>query len=118
MKKYIKSLNSHHVMVRGRPVKSAIRQNISEILFYIRKGYGYDIYRIYLEIFPKVTLRSIYYHLRKGVDLGEFEIDGIEKEEGDYSWGQFAEKIYYRPGSNMVVNGDERVSEHFKKDGE
>jgi len=48
---------------RGRPVKSEIRQNIVEILFYLKRAYGYDIYKVYIKIFPKVTLRSIYYHL-------------------------------------------------------
>ena len=54
-------------MVRGRPVKSQIRQNIIEILFYLGKGYGYQISKIYNEAIPQVTQRSVYYHLRKGV---------------------------------------------------
>ena len=34
--------------MRGRPVKSAIRQNIIEILNFIKRGYGYEIYKIYV----------------------------------------------------------------------
>jgi hypothetical protein len=106
---------------RGRPVKSAIRQNIVEILFFLGRGYGYDIYKIYIALFPKVTLRSIYYHLRKGLDIGEFEIETIEKEKGDYSWGEMAEKIYYKLGNNADPKGNTKVKEYlnnFKKDGE
>jgi len=53
-------------MPKGRPVKSEIRQNIVEILYFMKQGYGYEIYKVYVAIFPKVTMRSIYYHLRKG----------------------------------------------------
>lgn len=101
-------------MPRGRPVKSVIRQNVVEILFHIKKAYGYDIYKSYVKIFPKVTLRSIYYHLRKGVSLGEFQILNIEREKGDYSWGAEAEKIYYGLGSNAKPVGNERVREYFE----
>lgn len=98
---------------RGRPVNSVIRQNITEILFFLGKGYGYDIYKIYVELFPKVTLRSIYYHLRKGLELGEFKIEKIEKEKGDYSWGELAEKIYYKLGRNAKPRADTKVKNYI-----
>jgi hypothetical protein len=100
---------------RGRPVNSQIRQNMVELLFYIGKAYGYDLYKHYVEIFPKVTLRSIYYHLKKGVDIGEFEIEKIEKEKGDYSWGEMAEKIYYKLGPIASAKGDLRVKSYLDK---
>lgn len=102
-------------MARGRPAKSEIRQNIIEILFFIKKGYGYDIYKIYRDIFAPVTMRSIYYHLRKGLQLEEFKIEKIEKEKGDYSWGGEAEKIYYSLGPNAKPTGNERVKEYLDK---
>ncbi len=103
---------------RGRPVNSVIRQNIVELLFRLGKAYGYDLYKYYVEIFPKVTLRSIYYHLKKGIELGEFEIEKIEKEKGDYSWGEMAEKIYYKLGNNASPKGDPKVKQYLaKKDG-
>lgn len=121
----VNNINPIHIImlmkIRGRPVNSIIRQNISELLFFMGKGYGYDIYKRYLELFPKVTLRSIYYHLRKGIDLGEFEIEKIEKEKGNYSWGETAEKIYYRLGPGAKVKMNQKVKEHFeklKKDGQ
>ena len=101
-------------MAKGRPVKSEIRQNIVEILYFMKQGYGYEIYKVYVAIFPKVTMRSIYYHLRKGVDLNEFKISKIEKEKGDYSWGPEAEKIYYSLGDNAKPLVNEKVKEYFE----
>ena len=98
---------------RGRPIGSNIRRNITEILFFMGKGYGYDIYKIYMGIYPKVTMRSIYYHLRKGVDIGVFEIERIEKEKGDYSWGEMAEKIYYKLSETANPVGDKRVKKYI-----
>lgn len=102
-------------MSRGRPAKSEIRQNIVEILFFIKRGYGYNIYKIYREIFAPVTMRSIYYHLKKGLQLEEFKVDKIEKVKGDYSWGPEAEKIYYALGEKAKPTGNERVKEYLDK---
>ncbi|MEK6949485.1 MAG: hypothetical protein AABX34_04635 [Nanoarchaeota archaeon] len=104
-------------MPKGRPVRSEIRQNIIEILFYTKEGYGYEIYKNYIAIFPKVTMRSIYYHLKKGVALNEFKVSKIEKEKGDYSWGGEAEKIYYSLGNNAKPLGNAKVKEYFDKKG-
>ena|SRR3989338_2433193 len=104
-------------MPKGRPVKSEIRQNMIEILFYMKEGYGYEIYKAYVAIFPKVTMRSIYYHLKKGLVLNEFRVSKVEKEKGDYSWGGEAEKTYYSLGSNAKPLGSAKVKEHFDKKG-
>lgn len=100
---------------RGRPIKSQIRSNVAEILYFLKSGYGYDIYRIYKALFPAVTIRSVYYHLRKGCDLGEFKIDRVEKAKGDFSWGSEAEKIYYSLGPNANALGNERVKTFLEK---
>jgi hypothetical protein len=100
---------------RGRPVKSQIRQNIIELLAVMKKSYGYTITRAYMQIFPEVHPRSIYYHLKKGVETGEIEIDEIREEKGEFSWGSRVEKTYYRVGKIAVVKGDERVKQHFLK---
>jgi len=102
-------------MQRGRPVKSQIRQNIVEILFFLGKGYGYEINKIYQEIFPGCTREVIYYHLKKGAKLGEFTIEEIKQEKGDYSWGTVVEKVYYRLGPNAKPSGDERVKKYFDR---
>jgi len=102
-------------MPRGRPIKSEIRQNIIDILFHIEKGYGYEIFKIYREIFPICTLKVIYYHLKKGVDLGVFSINNVKQEKGDYSWGPVVEKTYYILGPSAKPRVNKRVSEYLKK---
>ena len=102
-------------MQRGRPVKSEIRKNIAEILYYMKEGYGYEIAKAYLQIFPRVSQRVIYYHLKKGEALGEFKISKIKKESGEYSWGGEAEKVYYSLGIKAELKKDERVKEFFEK---
>jgi len=101
--------------MRGRPVFSHIRQNIVEILYFLQKGYGYDIYKVYRALFPKVTLRSIYYHLKKGIQTGELKIHTIKSEKGDFSWGNEVEKIYYTLGPNAKPTCLKKVKEYLKK---
>ncbi len=96
-------------MARGRPVGSPARQNIIEILYHMGEAHGYQIYKVYKEIYPSITLRSIYYHLKKGVSLGEFEVETIRREDGNYSWGTEAEKTYYKLGKMANPRGDPRV---------
>lgn len=100
---------------KGRPVHSEIRQNMVNILNHMQSAYGYEIYKVYVGIFPKVTMRSIYYHLKKGVALGEFKVSKVEKSTGDYSWGGEAEKIYYSLGSQAKPTPDNRINEYFQK---
>ncbi len=102
-------------MKKGRPCQSAIRQNILEILYFIGKGYGYQISKIYNEVFAKVSQRSIYYHLRKGVTLKEINLNKIEVEEGDFSWGKTVEKIYYSLGPEAKPTGHSRVKEFLDR---
>jgi len=100
---------------RGRPVKSQIRQNIVEILYFMGEGYGYDIYKLYREIFPKCTQKSIYYHLKKGVALGEFVVKKIEREKGEFSWGNEVEKIYYALGPKSRPKMEQKVKESVEE---
>jgi hypothetical protein len=102
-------------MARGRPIFSQVRQNMVEILDITKKAYGYELYTIYRSIFPITTLRLIYYHLKKGVSLGEFKVYRVVAEKGDYSWGPEAEKIYYSLGDNAKPAGDPKVHKFFEK---
>lgn len=102
-------------MKRGRPVSSEIRQNIIEILSNIGKGYGYQISKLYQQIFPHCTREVIYYHLKKGVDLEEIEIKEVKKEKGEYSWGSDVTKTYYALGKNAKPKGDDRVKSEILK---
>ncbi len=102
-------------MKRGRPVYSEVRQNMVEIVAALKNAYGYEIYSIYKSIFPAITMRLIYYHLKKGVSLGEFKVQKVVAEKGDYSWGPEAEKIYYSLGPNAKPKGDPRVQKYIEK---
>lgn len=101
-------------MPRGRPVRSDIRQNVVEILAVMGKAYGYQIHKAYKAIFPPCTREVIYYHLRKGVTLGEFELAEVRQEKGDYSWGTMVEKIYYKLGPKAAPTHNPRVKKHFE----
>ena len=100
---------------RGRPVKSDVRQNIVEILAVIGSGYGYQIHKYYNELFPPCTRENVYYNLRKGVALGEFELVEIRQEKGAFSWGAVVEKKIYKLGSKAVPRGNLKVKEFFEK---
>jgi len=100
-------------MTRGRPVFSVVRQNMIEVLYFLGKATGYDIYKIYCGVYPKVTLRLMYYHLKKGVEIGEFKIKEVKKEKGNYSWGPEAEKTYYTVGDKAKPKADERVKKYI-----
>lgn len=102
-------------MPRGRPTGSIIRQNVVEILFYLQKGYGYQLSKLYNQLFPKVTQRSVYYHLRKGIITQEIEVHAVEQEKGDFSWGQLVEKTYYALGKNAAPRGNERIKNFLER---
>ncbi|PIN73496.1 hypothetical protein COV20_04710 [Candidatus Woesearchaeota archaeon CG10_big_fil_rev_8_21_14_0_10_45_16] len=102
-------------MPRGRPVHSIIRNNILEILLSLGKGYGYQVAKVYNEVFPEVSQRSIYYHLKKGIETKEIEIHGIEEEKGQYSWGNTVEKVYYTLGRNASPQGNKAVEDYLQR---
>lgn len=100
---------------RGRPTYSKVRQNVVEILSHMGQAYGYQIYKAYKDLFPAVTLRVIYYHLAKGKEIGEFELVGVKRTKGEYSWGGEAEKIYYKLGPKAKPTGDAAVRAYFER---
>lgn len=102
-------------MKRGRPFGSQIRQNVVDILYFMKRGYGYDIFKVYKAVFPLVTNRVIYYHLARGKQLDIFKVDKVQIESGDYSWGNKAEKIYYALSSKAKPTMNPKVKEYFDK---
>ena len=102
-------------MKRGRPIGSVIRQRLIDILYILGKAHGYELYKYYKEIYPPITLRVVYYHLRKGTLLNEFRLDKIEQEKGNYSWGESAEKIYYSLGPNAKPSLSPEVQGQMEK---
>lgn len=103
--------------LRGRPASSPIRENLVELIFFIRASYGYDLYKKYIKVFDqKVSMRSIYYHLNKGVELGEFRIQKIEEVKGDYSWGDQVKRIVFSLGPNANPRKSEAVFNKIKSE--
>jgi len=100
---------------RGRPIGSEIRQNVVEVLYFLGEGYAYDIYKVYAEVFPKVTMRSVYYQLKQGEKLGIFSVSKIKKHEGDYSWGGYAERVYYKLSDLAIPVGNVLVREYLNR---
>jgi hypothetical protein len=103
------------MVTRGRPVSSPIRQNIVEILYFLKKGYGYQIHKIYTKLFPSCTSEVIYYHLKKGLSTGEFTLVEIKSESGDFSWGNNVEKSYYALGKTANAKINLKVKEYIEK---
>ena len=101
---------------RGRPVYSRIRQNMVDILYFLGKGYGYQIHKIYKKIFDSITPEVVYYHLKKGVALEEFELVEIKTEKGNFSWGNRAEKSYYSLGKNAKPMMEKKVKEFLEQE--
>ena len=90
-------------MAKGRPLKTEIRENIASILKHTNIAYGYQIYKIYKDIFGNISLRNLYYNLKKGAELGEFVLINIKKEEGYFTWGNEAEHKYYTLGPYALL---------------
>ena len=99
---------------RGRAVGSAIRDNIVELLFHLGQAHAYGIYQKYKKAFGPVNIRSVYYNLTKGKDLGLFKVVGIENVEGDYSWGPSAERIMYGLTEQAKPKGDPKIKENLE----
>lgn len=102
-------------MARGRPPKSQVRENLIEVLHVLKKAYGYELFKAYVEVFPAVTMRTIYYHLHKGTELGLFKVKKVQVELGDYSWGPDAEKVYYIIGPKAMPKKTARVRTALKE---
>lgn len=104
-----------NLVKKGRPIGSNIRQNLIDLLFVKGKAFGYELSKSYNKIFPKCTSRVIYYHLNKGVILGEFKVNKIVKEEGQFSWGSTVERIYYQLGEKAAPKDNEQVKLWLKE---
>lgn len=90
---------------RGRKPNSEIRDNIVELIQFFGEGYGYDLYKKYVKAYGKISMRSVYYHLRKGVEIGTFRVKEIEHVEGNYSWGPKAERVVFSLGAQAAPRG-------------
>ncbi|HIH31680.1 TPA: hypothetical protein HA235_03150 [Candidatus Woesearchaeota archaeon] len=85
----------NNVKKQGRPIGSNVRNNILALLSKDGPMHGYELYQKYIEHYPPVTMRLIYYHLKKGVSIGDLKVHKIEKKKGSYSWGNEVQNIVY-----------------------
>ena len=90
---------------RGRLPGSQIRDNMVEILAVVNPIHGYDIYKHYKKKYGPASLRSIYYHLKKGTELGVFESKGIQRVEVNFSWGSGVERKVFALGPAAKPHG-------------
>ncbi|HII29680.1 hypothetical protein COT48_02785 [Candidatus Woesearchaeota archaeon CG08_land_8_20_14_0_20_47_9] len=97
----------------GRPVRSAVRENLVELLFFLGKSHGYQLYSLYCRVFPRVTRRAVYYQLKRGLELGFFRVSEVEIRPGNYSWGQTAERVVYALTDKVRPVGDARVKKQL-----
>lgn len=91
-----------------------MRQNITELLSQFGELHGYEAYKHYVKLFPKVSMRAVYYSLRNGVKKGYFKIAKVEKQQGSYSWGPEAQRVYYANGEMAKPTGDMKVKKYFE----
>ena len=103
--------------MRGRPKGSVIRDRMQEIVALLGVSYGYEIYKAYTAAFSKINIRSMYYHLSKGVELGEFVLAGAKKEQGAYTWGDRTTRMYYVLGPEGKQTESEELPEVLKEVG-
>jgi hypothetical protein len=91
--------------LRGRPVKSVVRDRLCEILSVKSPLTAYDAHKLYCSLFAKTSQRNVYYQLSRGVALDVF-LQEVVQETGDFSWGSVSRKIYYRlsPSQKIVVS--------------
>jgi len=101
-------------MKRGRPPGNPVRQNLTELLAQFGELYGYEAYKHYLKIFPKVSIRAVYYCFSKGVKTGYFKVAKVEKSQGKYSWGPEAQRVYYALGDLAKPQGDYKVRKYYE----
>ena len=105
----------------ARPFGSRIRDNLIELLFVIGEGYGYELHKLYIDIFTPCTREVIYYNLRKGLKTGEFVVAHVTTESGSFSWGPTVRKIRYglggsaAPKKNLPPDVLKKLSDYKRK---
>ncbi len=95
-----------------------MRKRIGVLLDKINYSYGYEIYKLYKELFGDTKIRNVYYNLKKGVIEGEFVLIEVKKEFGNYTWGGETERVYYTTGPYVeFVQLDKKQNEKLEKIG-
>ncbi|MBT3940930.1 hypothetical protein HOD83_02380 [Candidatus Woesearchaeota archaeon] len=99
----------------GRKAKSQIRDEMVDLLFFLKEAYGYDLYKKYCKVYDKkISMRSIYYHLNKGVELGVFNLKEIRDVKGDFSWGSGVKQVIFQLGVNAQPSGNKEIANKLR----
>ena len=99
----------------GRKPKSQIRDEMVELLYFLKEAYGYELYKKYCKVYDKkVSMRSIYYHLNKGVELGVFNLKEIRDVKGDFSWGSGAKQVIFQLGMSATPKGTKEIGSKIR----
>ncbi|MBS3064184.1 MAG: hypothetical protein J4472_00015 [DPANN group archaeon] len=100
---------------RGRVVGSVIRDNIIELLYCMEKSHAYELAKTYKKVFGPISIRSVYYNLKKGLEIGVFEVKEIQKVEGNFSWGTTAQRICYGLTNKAAPKADPKLKDILNK---
>jgi hypothetical protein len=90
---------------------------MQQIVDALGSAYGYEVYKAYKQVFEPVDVRSMYYHFKRGVDLGEFKQIGAKQEKGGFTWGRESTHIYYALGESATHKSNSELRETLKKFG-
>ena len=101
-------------MARGRPLKSIVRDRLSQLLFVFGSLTAYDAHKHYIVLFAKTSQRNVYYQLRRGVDLELFNAKTVI-EQGEFSWGSTSRKVYFSLSSKSIVPSVDKRIVTYKK---
>ena len=69
--------------------------------------YGYEIYKVYKEVYGDVLLRSIYYNLKKALEEGSIEVKKVVGVLGDFTWGPETDRVYYVVKKDVEMSKEE-----------
>lgn len=97
---------------KGRPTGSTVRDRMINILYHYDHLHGYKLHDIYESVYEEVSRRLIYYHLDKGVELGELKLHSVEEQRGEYSWGDKVQRKRYELGPNAEPSFDKRIKNY------
>lgn len=97
---------------KGRPTGSTVRDRVINILYQYDHLHGYKLHEIYENVYEEVSRRLIYYHLDKGVELGEIQLHSVEEQRGEYSWGDKVQRKRYELGPNAEPTFDKAIKNY------
>lgn len=99
----------------ARPRNSIIRKRLIDILFYLGKAHGYELWKVYTSIYSNISNRIVYYHLKVGCNFEEFNLEEVNIKNGDFSWGNSAKELIYSLGKNAKPNPNEDLKEKIEQ---